>query len=148
MGCKNDKELTRKLQNVMEGAMRKAQLKAYDVVKDFMDTYYTEYTPKEYERTYQFYKSLVRSEIKKTRTGFACSIYIDTDSMDYLYHSGSEVMNMINRGFHADASMNKGSYQTPYDIGGTAVWDESLEEIERSKFIINTFAEHFKRNMR
>ena len=154
MGFKNDQELTRAIMNTMQGVLREIQNKAYDVVKIFMDIYYSEYTPipKErggYERTRAFYNSLVKSEIKKTTTGYQCSVYIDLDKMnEYQCHDGETVMDMINRGFHADTGMNSGGYNTPYDIKGTAVWDESINEIERTDLILKTFSSFFNANFK
>lgn len=157
MAIKNDKELTKAIMNTMQGALRDIQNKAYDVVKKYMDTYYTEYTPAEYKRTYAFYKSLVKGDIVKTSTGYKCSIYIDLDRMDNYYrNSGKEVMDMINRGFHADPSLNgserihNGIYSDPYsakdEIEGTAVWDEAIEEIEKTGMILKTFESFFDKN--
>lgn len=152
MGFKNDQELTMAIMNTMQGALLDIQNKAYDVVKRFMDIYYSEYTPIPiqyggYERTRAFYNSLVKSEIKKTSTGYKCSVYIDLDRMnDYKCHSGETVMDMINSGFHANTGMNDGMYNTPYDIQGTAVWDESITEIERTDLILKTFSSFFNAN--
>lgn len=149
MACKNDKELTKQIRDIMEGAVREAQLKAYDVVKSFINEYYKEYDPKEYQRTYAFFKSLVRSEIKKTATGYQCSVYLDPDLMDeYFYHSGEEVLDMINRGFHADPSMSKPGYEPKSAIEGTPLWEFATEEIDRTDLIMRTFKEHFDKNMR
>lgn len=157
MGFKNDQELTRAIMNTMQGALRTIQNKAYDVIKMFMNTYYTEYTPTVYERTYAFYKSLVKSEIKKTRIGYECSVYIDLDKMnDYYRNSGQEVMDMINSGYHFNTSLNgserihNGIYSDPYNAkwnqDGTAVWDESITEIERTDLILKTFSSFFNAN--
>lgn len=159
MGFKNDEALTRAIKNTMQGALRKIQNEAYDVVKKFMDQFYTEFSPIWYERTYSFYRSLVKSEIVKTPNGYSCSVYIDLDKMDgYYRNSGQEVMDMINRGFHADVSLNgseriyNGIYSDPYsathNIEGTAVWDESISEIERTNLILKTFKEFFDKNFK
>ena len=143
---RNMNELNRKSENSLKNAIIIAQSKVYQCINSFIKEYYTEYTPISYKRTYSFYNSLVKSDIRKTKSGYICEIYIDTRKMNYYEHDSKEVVDMINRGFHADTGMNGGLYQTPEDIKGVRVWDESMEEIEKANLIINTFKNYFKAN--
>ena len=43
------------------------QEQVYAIINRFVKEYYAEYTPEVYERTYQLYKSLVKSDIEKTK---------------------------------------------------------------------------------
>ena len=145
--ARNINELTKHLDTPLKNAMIVAQSKVYQCINSFIKEYYDEYNPDVYERTYSFYNSLVKSDIKKTKNGYACEVYIDMDRTDYYAHSFKDVVNMINRGFHADTGMNNGdSYQTPVDIRGIRVWNESMDEIQKTNLILNTFKDYFKSN--
>ena len=67
---------------------------------------------------------------------------------EYFYHSGEEVLDMINRGFHADPSMSKPGYEPKSAIEGTPVWEFATEELDRTNLIMRTLKEHFDKNMR
>lgn len=157
MRINNDSALTKAIMNTMQGALRDIQNKAYGVIKYYMNEYYTEYSPIWYERTFAFYKSLVKSEIIKIPKGYKCSVYIDLDKMDEYYrNTGQEVMDMINSGYHFHTSLNgserihNGVYSDPYDAKGdrkgTAVWDESMDEISKKNLVLKTFTDYFNKN--
>lgn len=126
------------------------QNEVYNAIHAFMILYYTEpvfnnfldpTNPIEYERTYNFFKSLTKSKIRRVDKGWECCVYIDFDSFDgYDGHTAYEVVNMINRGFHADTSMNNGIYKTPYDIESkNHFWNDSIEDFKKGNYIINVF---------
>ena len=57
---------------VLEQARRSlitVQEEVYMIVNRFVKQYYAEFSPEVYERTYQLYRSLVKSEIKKDGNG-------------------------------------------------------------------------------
>lgn len=141
------------LSNVLMPKMRESMIvmqnEVYDAIHDFMILYYTEpvfgnidpTVPLLYNRTYDFFKSLTKSKIRKINKGWECCVYIDFDSFDgYEGHTPYEVVDMINRGFHADTSMNNGEYKTPYDIESKYhFWDDSIEGFKKGNHIINVF---------
>lgn len=145
------------LDNTMYMAIKKAQQSVYDVIQDFIKEYYKEKVfrdengnasmiPKVYDRTFQFFNSLVKSEIKKISGGWECEVYIDYKSLDYIGHSGLEVIEMINDGFHSSTDMNNGNYETPYNIQAEGkFWDDSLDVIYKTKLIVRTFEEYLKK---
>ena len=154
---RNMAELEKALNNTMYMAIKKAQQSVYDVIQDFIKEYYKEKVfrdengnasmiPKVYDRTFQFFNSLVKSEIKKISGGWECEVYIDYESLDYIGHSGLETVEMINRGFHAQTAINNGIYETPYNISANGhFWDDSLSEINKTKLIVRIFEEYFKK---
>ena len=143
---RNTRELNRKLENSLKNAITAVQSKVYQCISSFIERYYDEYNPVSYKRTYSFYNSLVKSDIRKTKNGYVCEVYIDMDEMSYRAHTSKEVVDMINRGFHADTGMNGCSYRAPRDIEGTRVWDESMDEIQKTNLIFDTFKNYFKAN--
>ena len=151
---KNIKQLEAQLGLHMKSAMVIAQSKVHQCINSFIKEYYAEYDPIQYERTYSFFNSLVKSDIKCSGKECYCSVYIDMDMMDYYRHSSYDVVDMINRGFHADTSMNGGSrlqggytsnpYSAKRDIKGTRFWDEGLSEIQKTNLILDTFIKYMK----
>lgn len=149
-------DLNKMFDGVIQNALLQVREKIAEIIQKFIYRYYDEQVftdingnatnePKQYERTNAFLNSLCKTDVVKTGNGFECRVYIDTDSMNnYDNHNGLEVMEMINRGFHADVAMNDGFYKTRYNIRGVKVWDESLAEIEKTKIIAETFREFLK----
>lgn len=154
---RNIAELEKALNNVTYMAIKKAQQRVYDVIQDFIKQYYEEKVfrddmgnpsviPKVYSRTYQFFNSLVKSEIKRINGGWECEVYIDYEKLNYDVHSGLDVVTMISEGFHADTSMNNGIYETPHDIDTQGeFWDDSLYVINKTKLIVKTFEEFLRK---
>ena len=151
---KNQNDLENILMWQMRLAVEEMQNQVYDVIQDFIRAYYTEPVfrnippeiPVLYYRTYDFFKSITKSKIVKTSNGWKCEVYIDFDSFSgYVEHSPYEVVDMINRGFHADTSMNQGHYQTPYDIPSKYhFWDDSIDYLSRGNRIIDIFVDYLK----
>lgn len=155
---KNMVELEKGLNTAMLFAIKKVQQQVYVVIQNFIKDYYHDYLPIEYHRTYDFFNSLTKSEIKKVSNGYECEVYIDTSQMDYYRHEAIEVVDMINRGFHADTGMNGGErihngiysdpYSARYDItvgGDVHFWDDSIEIFKRNDYILNYFMDYMKK---
>lgn len=71
------------LKQQMGFAMKKAEEEVYQIIDRFIKEFYAEFKPKEYIRTYMFYKSLTKSEIKYTGKGYEFEVYFDVDKVDY-----------------------------------------------------------------
>ena len=67
----------------MQPAIQIAQEKVYQIIDRFVKEYYSEFSPEMYERTYQLYRSLVKSKIISSGTGYECVVYFDLDALDY-----------------------------------------------------------------
>ena len=67
----------------MQPAVQKAQEQVYQVIDRFVKEYYAEFSPEVYERTYQLYRSLVKSDIKSTGNGYEACVYFDIGALDY-----------------------------------------------------------------
>ena len=51
-------------------AVQLAQEKIYQVISRFVKEYYTEFSPELYDRTYQLFRSLVKTDIVQTLNGW------------------------------------------------------------------------------
>lgn len=153
---KNFKEIQKHLDKRITYALKQTQQTVYKVIQDFIRQYYDEKVffdgttmtnhPIVYERTFTFFNSLVKSEIKKSGDLYYCEVYIDQEQLDYYAHDGLEVLNMINDGFHSSVAMNNGVYETPRDITSQIhFWDDSIEECKKANYIINELVRYLKR---
>lgn len=155
MVVKNMAQLRTSLERRVQKALEWSQKEIYDMIQEYIRDYYDEKVfedafgrktnvPKEYIRTYQFFNSLIKSEIIVNNGKLSCSVGIDTDSLDYV-QSGDTVINMINKGFHADTKLNEGAYQTPYSIASESnFWDDAIDELGEREGILNII----KKNLR
>lgn len=125
-------------------AIQKAQEQIYQVIDRFVKEYYAEYSPIVYERTYQLYRSLVKSEIIYTGNGWEAQVYFDISMLDYQIKQlhGNPVdggyMNPYNGAISPDGTFSnpKGSAELVMEsaahgshggwAGGTAIWDDPI----------------------
>lgn len=83
MVFKTKKELENYLMSKMQDSIEEAQQKVYDVLYEFIDHFYQEYKPVEYQRIFDVYKSMVKSEIIKTGHSYKTMVYFDASQMDH-----------------------------------------------------------------
>lgn len=138
-------------------ALKFTQQEIYEVIQENIKNYYEEKVfydsitktrsaiPKLYDRSYQFLNSLIKTNVTIKNGVVSCSVEIDTDSLDYL-QDPETVIDMINRGLHADKSLNDGDYQTPRNIYGQShFWDDSLEQLGGYDGILNIMKRNCKK---
>ena len=143
---RNEKDLDIFINRISIEYLNNFQRKVHDIIYEYINMYYEEYDSVEYNRTFQFLNSIVKSDIAKNGNIFECYVYIDVDNLSYINNTGSEVVDMINRGFHADTSMNtKDGYNTSYDIESEVsknFWQNSM--IKTNEILANTLIQCFK----
>lgn len=64
-------------------AIRAAQEKVYKIIETFLKQYYSDYTPKEYIRTYNLLRSLVKSDVRQVGNGWEAEVYFDASALNY-----------------------------------------------------------------
>jgi hypothetical protein len=124
-----------------------AQERVYLIIHKFVKEYYAEYTPEVYERTYQLFRSLVKSGIKPTDNGWEAEVYFDLDALDYQIKHLTKwpvdggYMNPYNGAISPDGSFSnpEGSAQKVMESAGrgehggykvgTAIWTDPLIEL-------------------
>ena len=146
-------EVYKYLEEQAESILWWVQMEVYDIVQKFVDDYYKEYSPDFYERTYQLYESLIRSDIKKIGNTYIAEVYFDKSKLDYsmkrfkywigldgLYYnpfnpaSRSTDYWFNNKGYSNDKTLSTamvGSKPHGGRADGTAIWIESLKEIHK-----------------
>ena len=128
MTFKNEAELKKFLLPKCKNALVKSQEQVYQVIDRFIKEFYAEYIPDVskggYERTYQLYRSLVKSDIIPTSNGYETEVYFDLSSLDYVTGSkpsGEQVMQAAEWGRHGAMGLAVADYK------GTSIWHEPLE---------------------
>ena len=123
MVFKNESELKAFILKKCRNALAKSQEQVYQIIDRFVKEFYAEFTPEMYERTYQLYRSLVKSEVVRTRNGYEAQVYFDLSSLDYVTGarpSGEQVMGAAEFGRHGAMGL------ATADFKGTSVWHEPL----------------------
>lgn len=123
MVFKNESELKAFILKKCRNALAKSQEQVYQIIDRFVKEFYAEFTPEMYERTYQLYRSLVKSEVVRTRNGYEAQVYFDLSSLDYVTGarpSGEQVMGAAEFGRHGAMGL------ATADFKGASVWHEPL----------------------
>lgn len=128
MVFKNEAQLKSFLLSKCQNALIKAQEQVYQIIDRFVKEFYAEYPPDGkdivYQRTYQLFQSLVKSDIIKTANGYKAEVYFDLSSLDYVTGSrpsGEQVMGAAEWGRHGAMGL------AVADFKGTSIWHEPLE---------------------
>ena len=107
MTFKNEKQLKEFLLKKCKVALAVTQEKAYKIIDMHVQRFYADYSPEDYQRTYQLMRSLVKSDIRSTGSGYEAEVYFD---LDYIYNTGSkpsgeQVMDAAATGGHGASGM-------------------------------------------
>lgn len=132
MVFKTTDELKNYILSRCEKAVYETKEKVFKLIYAVLAQYYEEYKPIYYERTYQFFTSLVDTDVRKEGNGFIAEVYFDLSSIDYQSRKG-------NRAYSDSWSDEKiideimtggshGGYTAP--INNTKVWTESMEILD------------------
>lgn len=138
MVFKNEKQLKEFLLAKCKNALIKSQQQVYQIIDRFVKEFYADYSPEMYERTYQLYRSLVKSDIKFTGNGYEAYVYFDLDSLDYTTGAkptGEQVMDAAVYGGHGADGLRVVSGNS-----GVGIWNDPKE-------ILNTEAINILKRM-
>lgn len=115
----NKTELETYIKDKLQNSILQAQKYVYELIDKFVKQYYSEFDPAVYHRTYQLYRSLVKSEIKSTANGYEADIYFDLGRLKYgVGHNWSEeqVLSSAAHGSHGGWTNGTAIYDDPRDI--------------------------------
>lgn len=143
----NKNELNAILLQKTKNALIKAQEQVYAVVNRFVKEYYAEYDPIEYVRTYQFYRSLVKSEIVPAdngQLGWKARVYFDLDKLDYYMKTTRSKGTKVNDTQNFDDPLDEKGVMSrvmrglhvvkPTTVQGTPIWAETQKFLDEQGF--------------
>ena len=135
MKFKSEKELKDFLLKKCRSALIKSQEQVYQIIDRFVKEFYAEYSPEVYQRTYQLYRSLVKSDITPSGNGYKAQVYFDLSSLDYVTGerpTGEQVMEAAKQGWHGAVGEipNGDGREFKYIIGGTSIWNDPKEILD------------------
>ena len=133
MVFKSEKELERFLMQKCEIALIKTRDRIYDILNNFVREFYYDYSPEMYERTYQLYRSLVKSRIIPTGNGYSAQVYFDIGSLYYVTGNkptGEEVMAAASKGWHGAVSSDDTLFKSVLGNTGVGIWDDPMKIID------------------
>lgn len=127
MVFKNEAQLKSFLMAKCKNALIQAQERVYRIVDKFVKEFYDDYDPDKYHRTYQLYRSLVKSDIIQTGNGYKAEVYFDLSG---IYNTGSkptleQVFDAAKMGLHgADGLHVEEGYNH------ISIWDDPIQELD------------------
>lgn len=148
----NTNQLTSYIGKKTETALLLAQEQVFLQINKYIKQYYAEYTPEVYERTYQLYKSLVKSNLVTKGNQMAVEVYLDANQLDYhiknmtkIYDENGYVnpFNYANSpngqfqssGWSEDKTLASAAHGSHGGVvKGTAIWDESMKLLKGSNY--------------
>lgn len=137
-------ELKNYILSKSRNALQKTEEQVYQILDRFMKEYYAEYSPIVYERTYQLYRSLVKTDIVSTNNGWKAYVYFDATNLDYqikhltkhpidggymnpFNHAISSDGTFPNPNGSAEKTLESAMYGSHGGVsGGTPIWSESI----------------------
>lgn len=109
-----------------------SQEKIYQILDMFVKEFYSDYDPVMYERTYQLYRSLVKTDVYLIRNGYEAEVYFDLSSLNYITGakpSGEQVMDAAAYGGHGADGLRVVSGKSGADIWNGVIPVLSTEAI-------------------
>ncbi|MDF2952365.1 MAG: hypothetical protein K0S18_1948 [Anaerocolumna sp.] len=104
------------------------------LIKAYMEeSFYGQYNPKYYVRTFQLLESVTTSEVHETANGYEIEIFLDIDSIHYKDGYEEEIVWLASQGFHGSSNI--------YEQG--EFWNEAVVELQNG-YIIKKFGEYLK----
>lgn len=83
MTFKTSAELKSYILKRSEVAIKLAQERIYQVIDRFLGQYYKEFEPEVYIRTFQLFRSLVKTDVKQVGNSWVAEVYFDLNALDY-----------------------------------------------------------------
>ena len=125
------------LEEVMRREIQKALDKTANVIKkkidDYIQRWYDDYKPSQYQRTEMFKKSCVRTSVyPKGKDSYGVTVYIDEQHMRHQFEMSGlterHILDAANQGLHG------ATVPGHYEYGDTRVkfWNDAIEELRES----------------
>ena len=114
--------LTRIFESRIQQALKMTQQEIFEVIPEHIIDYYHEYTPRAYQRTWQFLNSLIKTEVVKSSNGLSCSVEIDKNYLSHRYDGGATGLEVV-------TYANQHSHGGVYDDDFGQFWDDAMQEL-------------------
>lgn len=137
MTADNKSQLSKVMDEYLKYAVDHMAQLVKNKIDEYIRLYYHEYSPKEYQRTWNFLNSVVKTEAKKVGDTWTAEVYIDT-SIIYKSTWNQKPWTMGNTAYQANQGKH-GSYQ-----GNVHFFDDAKRDIEDKKHLTNSFANFLK----
>lgn len=119
---KSMSDLTKIVESRIQQALKMTQQEIFEVIQQHIADYYHEYTPRMYQRTWEFLDSLIKTNIVKTNGTISCTVEIDKDYLSYRYNGGAT-------GLEVATYANQHSHGGVYDDDFGQFWDDAMAEL-------------------
>lgn len=122
MVFRSESELKNYIMSKSKNSLSQTVAIVYEIIDRFVKEFYAEYSPVMYERTYQLYRSLVKTDVKQTSNGWKAYVYFDYSNLVYTTGSkpsGLQVVTAASYGGHGAEGLH-------VVAGGTGIWDEPM----------------------
>lgn len=127
-------EIQSYLRGKIQASVAMAQEQIFQIIDKFIKEYYAEFSPEMYQRTYQLYRSLVKSEVRMTANGAEAEVYFDLDRLDYAIKriNGKTIHN---KGWSEEKTLTAAAHGSHGGKeSGTAIWDAPMEILNRGAY--------------
>ena len=103
-------------------------------IEEFIKEYYREYSPEQYERTWAFLNSVVKTEAEQVGNKWVARVYIDT-SMEYPSYWGDKHWDMGNTAYFANQSRHGNA-----TVSDMKFFDDAYEDVLNNKHLTSSLA--------
>lgn len=115
------------LSSCMSNAIKDTIEQINKIIEQCVRKFYGEYGPKLYERTYQLFRSYIKTNVVRTGMGYEARVYFDASSLDHSIKHLTNGYTFPNSGWSEDeiletalvGSSPHGGYSP---AGGTGIW--------------------------
>lgn len=119
---KSMSDLTKIIESRIQQALKMTQQQIFEVIQQYIADYYHEYTPRIYQRTWEFLDSLIKTNIVKMNGTISCTVEIDKDYLSYRYKGGATGLEVANYA-------NQHSHGGVYDDDFGQFWNDAMTEL-------------------
>ena len=134
----NSKELITAIKSDTEQALNHTANLTKDLIEDFINQWYLDYSPLWYQRTYQLLNSITRTEVIKQSNKMSVSVYLDESLLHYSTDEQG-ILTAANNGLH-------GSIYNHFEKGerNIRLWSDAENEIRDKELIFKAFEDYLK----
>ena len=131
---KNANDLIEVLRKRISLALKDTQDVIYEALQFELTNYYQEITPKIYNRTYELFNSIIKTDVAMSSDGFYCTVEVDPSYLNYTYKGGATGLEVWE---WANANTHGGTVK-----GNIEVWNNAMNSLGGEQGIIATMKQN------